>query len=134
MGHHRRPGGRASASARDVERGLERGEIGRAEDDAITRGDVDEVEIDAGPGDRAGQIGEHAGTVLDLDRDHLALAADCEMRDRERVLGRLGVGDEDVDLGPLARSEAGGCGDVDAGVAHRGGDARESARARSRCR
>ena len=41
------------------------------------------------------------------------------------VAGGLGVRDEDVQLGPLARPDARGRGDVDAGVADRGRDLRE---------
>ncbi len=63
--------------------------------------------------------------VVDLDHDDLALARDGEVRDRERVPGGLGVGDEDVQLGALAGADARGRGDVDAGVADRGCDARQ---------
>jgi hypothetical protein len=107
----------------DVERGFEPGEVGGAEHDAIACRDVDEIQVDAGARDLACQIGEHAGSVLDIDDDDFALARYGEMRDRQRVLGGLGVGDEDVELGPLARSDAGRGGNVHAGVAYCSGDA-----------
>src|SRR5215475_1197114 len=63
------------ALARRLERSPEAGEVGRAEDEPVPRRDVHEVEIDSGPRDLAGQVGENARSVLDLDDDHLALAA-----------------------------------------------------------
>ena len=125
---------RSPRSARDAERGLEPVEVGRAEHHAVARRDVDEVEVDAGPGDLAGQVGEHAGAVLDVDHHDLALARDREVRDRQRVLRRLGVGDEDVQLGLRARPDARRRGDVDPGVADRGGDLARAPRACSRGR
>ena len=113
---------RAARSARAAQRGAQGGEVGRAEDHAIARGHVDEVEVDPGPRDPAGQVGEDAGAVLDVDHHDLALARDREMGDGQRVPGRLGVLDEDVQLGALARPEARGGGDVHAGVADGGGD------------
>src|SRR5688572_7088979 len=73
-------------AVRDVEHLLEGVEVGGTEDDAVTGGDVDEVEVDAGAGDLAGEVGELAGTVVDVDHDHLALAADPQVGDRQRVL------------------------------------------------
>ena len=58
---------------------LQRGEVGRAEDHAVARRDVDEVEVDSGLRDPAGQVRQHAGTVLDVDHDDLALARDREV-------------------------------------------------------
>ena len=97
-------------------------QVGRSEDDAVAGGDVDQIKVDAGPGDPAGEIGEHAGLVLDLDHHHLAFAAHGKVRDRKRVPDRLGVGDEDVELGLIARSDAGRGRDVHAGVADCRGD------------
>src|SRR5436190_17427678 len=68
------PGERPSAPV--VERGLEPIEVGRPEHHAISRGDVDEIEVDSGPGDLASQIRQHAGAILDIDDDDLALAGD----------------------------------------------------------
>jgi hypothetical protein len=53
------------------------------------------------------------------------------VRDAERVACRLGMWDEDVQLGAVARPDARRGGDVDARVADRRGDAGERARARS---
>ena len=106
----------------------------RPEDHAIARGDVDEVEVDPGPGDLASQVRQHAGAVLDLDHDDLALAGDRDMGDRQRVLRGLGVRDEDVQLGPLARPDAGGRRDVHAGVADRGRHLAPARPGCSRCR
>ena len=109
-----------SASARVAERGPQGGEVGRPEDHAVLCGDVDEIEVDPGPGDLAGQVRQHAGAVLDIDDDDLALAGDRDVGDRQRMLRGLGVRDEDVELGPLARPDACGGRDVHAGVADRG--------------
>jgi hypothetical protein len=114
-------------SFRDLEHGLEASEVGGTEDDAIASGHVNQVEVDAGARDLASEIREHTGSVLDLDHDHLALAGYGEMRDRQRVLCCLRVGNENVELGPLPRSHAGRGGDVYAGVADRCGDARQCA-------
>src|SRR5262249_50729329 len=67
---------------------LERVEIGCAEDNAVARRDVDEVEVDAGRRDAAGEISEHAGPVLDVDDRYLALAGDGDVGVRERVAYR----------------------------------------------
>ena len=69
---------------------------------AILSGDVDDIEVHPGPGDLAGQVGQHARAVLDINHDHLALSRDREMRNRKRMLRGLGVRDEDVELGSLA--------------------------------
>jgi hypothetical protein len=45
----------ASSAARRAARSA------RPKDDAILRGDVDEIEVDPGPGDLASQVGQHAG-------------------------------------------------------------------------
>jgi plastocyanin len=74
-------------SGRALERGAQSREVGRAEDHAIARGDVDEVEVDPGAGDPARQVGQHAWAVLDVDHHDLALARDREMRDGQRVPG-----------------------------------------------
>ena len=125
LGRARPPRTRGRGINHVADRGAQSVEVGRAEDHAVARGDVDQVEVDAGPGDLAGEVGEDAGPVLDVDHDDLALARDREVGDRQRVRGGLGVRDEDVELGPLARADAGGGGDVDAGVADRGGDLRQ---------
>src|SRR5436190_1611633 len=83
----------------------------RPEDHAVLRGDVDEVEVDSGPGDLAGQVGEDAGAVLDVDHDYLALAGNREVGDRQGVLRGFGVSHEDVELGPVAWADA--CGRCD---------------------
>ena len=77
--------------------------------------------------DPARQVREHAGAVLDVDHDDLALARHREVRDRQRVPRGLGVGDEDVQLGPLARPDARGRRDVHARVADRRRDLRQRA-------
>src|SRR5262245_36399181 len=59
-----------------AERGLETGDVLRPEHDPVVRGDVDEVDVDAGLGDLAGQVGESSRLVLDADHHHLALAGD----------------------------------------------------------
>src|SRR5262245_28733222 len=79
----------ACRSARGAERGPEAVEVGAAEDDAVARRDVDEVDVHARVRDAAREVGEHARPVLDVDRDHLALARHDEVRDPERVLRGL---------------------------------------------
>ena len=91
-------------SSLSVQCGPQPCQVRRTEDDAVAGGDVDQVEVDAGLGDPAGEIGEHAGLVLDLDDHHLALAAHSKVRDGKGVPNGLGVGDEDVELGLIARS------------------------------
>lgn len=93
--------------------------MGRAEHDPVAGRDVDEIQIDPGCGDPAGEVGELARTVLDVDDDDLALAADREARDRERVTHRLRVAHEDVQLRALRGADAGRGGEVDAGIADR---------------
>jgi len=111
-----------------LERSLQAREIGRAEDDAVPRRDVEEIEVDPGPGDLARQVGEDAGAILDLDDDHLAFAADGELREGERMPGGLRMRDEDVQLDPIRDAEARRSSEIDTCVADRGGDASESAR------
>ena len=65
------------------------------------------------------------GTVLDVDDDDLTLACHGEVGDTEHVLRRGSMGNEDVQFGPFAVSDARRRGDVDAGVADRGGDPRQ---------
>jgi hypothetical protein len=50
------------------------------------------------------------------------------MRDRQRMPGRACVRHQDVELRAVARADAGGRGDVHAGVADRGRDLRQGAR------
>ena len=69
--------------AHDAQRGAQRAEVGRSEDDAIPGGDIDKVEVHPGPSDLASQVGQYAGTVLDIDHHDLALTGDREMRDRQ---------------------------------------------------
>ena len=113
---------------RGRERGPEGREVGCPEDHAIARGHVDEIEVHSGPGDLASQVRQHAGAVLDLDHHDLALAGDREMGDRQGMPHGLGVRDEDVELGPLARPDAGCRRDVHAGIADRGRDLRQRPR------
>src|SRR3954451_11620343 len=61
------------------ERGLQAGEVRGAEDETVLGRDVDEIEVDAGACDPARQVGEDARTVVDLEHDDLALAADGEL-------------------------------------------------------
>src|ERR1700727_3625473 len=93
------------------------GEVTGTEHDTVARGHIDEVEIYARPRDLAGQVGEDPWAVLDVDYDDLALACDSEVRNRERMLRCLGVRDQDVELGSLARADARGGGRGDAGGA-----------------
>src|SRR3546814_19189262 len=51
----------------------------------VVRGDVDEVEIDAGPGDAAGEVSEHTGLVVDVDDDHVVLMADRQIGQRQGI-------------------------------------------------
>ena len=111
-----------------LERGLESGEVGRPEHDAVPGGDVNEIEVDAGAGDLAGQVSDHAGAIFDVDDDDFPLAADCEMRDGQRMLRGPGVLDEDVKLGSLPGPDARGRRDVHAGVTDRGRNLRQRAR------
>ncbi len=72
------------------------------EHDAISGGDVDELEVDPSASDFARQIGQYAWPVINLDHDHLLFAGDCEMRDPQEVLCSLGVGHKNVELCPFA--------------------------------
>src|SRR4051812_39306534 len=118
----------ASALTRDLEGGAESSEILRPEDDAISCRHVDEIEVDPGLCDLASQVGEDARPVLDVHNNDLALAGDRDMRDRQRMLHRLGMRHKDVDLGPVAWPHEGGRSDVDACVADRGGHLGQRAR------
>ena len=118
--------GRFGASGGRLERSLQAGEVSGAEDEAVARRDVQEVEIDAGLRDLSSQVGEDARPILDLDDDHFAFAADDELRERQRVPGSFGVRDENVQLDLICRSQAGRRREVDAGVADRGRNARQA--------
>src|SRR5262245_13894084 len=50
-----------------TERGLETIEVRGAEHHPVARGDVKEVEVNAGLGDLPGKVGEHARPILDVD-------------------------------------------------------------------
>ena len=106
---------------------LQTGEIGCSEDEAVSGRDVDEIEVDPGPRHLASQVGEHARPVFDVDDDHLALAADGELRERQGVPGGSGVRHEDVQLDVVVVSETRRRREVDACVADSGGDTSESA-------
>jgi hypothetical protein len=110
-----------------LEDGLQAGEIGSSEDEAVLGRDVDEVEVDARSCHLASQVGEHARPVFDLDDDHLSLAADSELRERQGVPGGFGVRHQDVQLDIVGGAETRRRRKVDTGVADRSGDARESA-------
>src|SRR5262249_7520782 len=113
------------SSAGGLEYGPEAVEVGAAEDETVASRDVDEVEVDTRAGHLSRQVGEHAGPILDLDDDDLALARHGQVRDREGVPGRLCVRDEDVQLDPFGGAHAGRCGQVHPCVADRRRDARE---------
>jgi hypothetical protein len=68
-------------SALGVQRGAQGIEISRSEDDSVSGGDVDEIDVDSSLSDYAGQVGQHARAVLDIYYDDLAFAGNCEMRD-----------------------------------------------------
>ena len=55
------------------ERRLQPVEILRAEHHPVVCCDVDEIEIDSGLGNDAGEVGQRSGTVFDVDHHHLAL-------------------------------------------------------------
>ena len=96
-------------------------EVRRAEDHAVARGDVDEVEVDARPAILRVEVGEHAGAVLDVDDDHLALAGDGERgRWPARACAASACGTRMWSSARSPAPEARGGGDVDAGVADRG--------------
>jgi hypothetical protein len=104
-------------SAGSSQRRLQPCQVGCPEDDAVAGRDVHQVEVDPGSGDPAGEIGQHAGLIVDLDDHHLALAAHGKVRDRKRMPDRLGVRHEDVELGPIAWADARRGRDVHPGVA-----------------
>jgi hypothetical protein len=110
-----------------LEDGLQAGQIRGSEDEAVSGRDVDEIEVDAGPRHLASEIGEDARTIFDVDDDHLALATDGEVRQGQRVLGSLGMRNEDVQLDVVVASQAGRRREVDARVADRRGDPGERA-------
>jgi hypothetical protein len=113
----------ASATSGLPERRLQAGEVGGAEDEAVPRRDVDEIEVDTGVCNLSCQVGKDARPILGLDHDHLALAAHGELRDRQRVPGGFGVRNEDVQLDLVGRPDARRGRQVHAGVADRGRDA-----------
>ena len=93
-------------------------EIVRSEHDARAGRDVDQVEVDPGRRDHVRQLGQLAGTIVDVDDHDLALAGDRRaVHHGQSVANRLGVRDEDVQLGALTRTERGRRCDVDPGVA-----------------
>ena len=120
--------GTPSAGTLALQHGAQTGEVRRSEHDPVPRRHVHEVEVDAGGGHLAGEVGEHTGAVVDLDHHDLPLAGDREVRDGQHVLGRRGVRDEDVQLGRAGRAEARRGGDVDPRVADRLGDPGERTR------
>src|SRR6478736_4711251 len=85
----------ARALTRDFDGDAESSEILRPEDDAISRRHVDEIEVDPGLRDLASQVGEDARPVLDVHDHDLALARDRDVRDRQRMLYRLGMRHEE---------------------------------------
>ncbi len=69
------------------------------EDDAVVGGDVDGVDVDAGIGDLAGQVGERTGVVADLDHHDLTLdRVELGVGDGKSVPDGLGVLHQDVQL------------------------------------
>src|ERR1044072_5944815 len=88
------------------ERSLQGGEVGGPEDEAVSGCDVHEVEVDSGSRNLSRQVGEDARPILDVNDDYFALAGHGDVGDRQRVLGRLGVRDEDVKLDLVSRSDA----------------------------
>jgi hypothetical protein len=93
---------RSVPSAHRAQRSAQGIEVSRPEDHAVSGGHIDEIEVDASLSGPAGQVGQYARTVLNIDHDNLAFAGDCEMRDRQRMPGGLRVWNEDVEFGSLA--------------------------------
>ena len=100
-----------------TQRGFQGGCVLGAEHDPVVRRDVDQVEVDAGLGDTAGEVGEHSRLVCDVDDHDIVLVADCEVGQRQGVSGGLRMGHENVHLGTLPVAEAGRRGEVHPGVA-----------------
>src|SRR5438094_9610434 len=50
-------------------------QIARPEHHPVAGSHIDQIEIHTGPGDLAGQVGEYARTILDIDDHDLTLAA-----------------------------------------------------------
>jgi hypothetical protein len=118
---------RAERSGVLCEDGLQPFEIIGPEDESVPRGHVDEVEIDTGLRNLAGQVGEHTRPVFDVDDDHLPLPAHAKVRDRKRMLHSFGVRHQDVQLDVIGRPETRCGGKVDACVTHSFGDLSERA-------
>jgi len=110
------------------ERSLQADDVGSAEDEAVARRDVDEIEVDAGVPDLASQVGEDARPILDFDDDDLALPTHGELRERQRVLGGPGMGNEDVQLDCRGRPDARRGREIHACVADRRRDASQGSR------
>ncbi len=106
----------SSDAGGDPQGGLEGGRVLGTEDDPIVRRDVDEVEVDTGLGDTAGEIGEHSRLVFDVDDNDVVLVTDGEVGQRQGVFGGLRVVHEDVHLGTLPVADAGRRGEVHPGV------------------
>src|SRR5690348_11557906 len=83
-----------------VERSLQRYQVGRAEDHAVPGGDVDKIQVDTGSRDLTGEVCKHAGPVLDVHHDDLTLATDRQLGDRQGMLRRLRMWDQNVEFGP----------------------------------
>ena len=84
--------------------------------------------VDARVCDLPRQVGEHTRPILDLDDDDLALAAHGELRECQRVPGRFGMRNEDVQLDLIRRPHARRRRKVHAGVTDRGRDVCQRAR------
>lgn len=108
------------------ESALQAVEVSGAKDETVACRDIDEIEVDAGLCDLSSQVGEHTRSIIDLDDNHLALAAYAELRECERVLGRFSVRNEDVQLDLVRCPDACRSREVHPGVTHRSSDTGQS--------
>jgi hypothetical protein len=66
-----------------IECGAESRKVVGSEDDAILRGDIDEIEVDPGSGDLASEVRQDAWSVLDIDDYDFTLARHGNVRNRQ---------------------------------------------------
>ena len=78
---------RSAAATSDAQTADRTASVGGADHEASTRGEVHELDVDSGVGELAGDLTEHAGTVLDIEHGHVALLDRRESAALERLPG-----------------------------------------------
>src|SRR4029453_13334954 len=107
-------GGRSAAGV--AHGGPGPGDVVNPDDQAAGGGQVGEVDVDPGVGQRGQEVGDRPGHVLDVGHEHVVLVPDHEAGPAGRLAGPGGVLDQQVDDPLGAELLAGAAEDVDAGV------------------